>query len=115
MSCMKSVVLSFLLEVTSLYSASLVSIHHSYGTYQLHFLYSSHFVSHSLLKLLFTASIHSCLPDSSISSDVQHFLNPLTITSGEICCHGLDSLISGFTLGFFIVLWCQNMSIAVFK
>jgi hypothetical protein len=28
----------------------------------------------------------------SISSDIQHFLNPLTITSGEIRFHGLDLL-----------------------
>jgi hypothetical protein len=48
---------------------------------------------------------------SSISSDMQYTVNHLTITSGEICCHGLTTLAQQFHSGllYYLPWWCQNM------
>ena len=44
--------------------------------------------SHSLLTFpIPSLPFHSISPVSSTALDIQHFLEPFTVTSGEICCH----------------------------
>jgi hypothetical protein len=53
------------------------------------------FTAHTLIYSLQTFPTLSSSFNPSTLSDVQH-LNPLTIASGEICCHDLDQLAHWF-------------------
>jgi hypothetical protein len=101
---------TFLLEVTSLYASSLVLLCSRFLSSVLASV-SSQFTSsvlHSLLKpsclqTVFQVSLQSSHP--SISSHIQHSLNPLSFISGDICCHDLDLLAQWFYTGH---LYCPN-------
>lgn len=90
---------SLFLEFTSLYPASSVSVHHSYQLSQLECLHNSCLVSDS--RLMLSCSVPTFPSSLSFSSDIQHFFNPLTITSGYIGCHGLDPWAQLFYTGPF--------------
>jgi hypothetical protein len=100
---------SFFPGVTSIYSVSPVSLFTipviclSFSASQFPF-----YVSYSLLALACHCQHSQLLPHPSlpsISSDRQHLLNPLTTTSGEICCHGLGPQAQWFYMG---PLYCHH-------
>jgi hypothetical protein len=61
------------------------------------------FTAHTLIYSLQTFTTFSSSSIWSSLSDVQHFRNPLTFTSGEICCHDLDRLAHWFYAGLLVV------------
>lgn len=68
----------------------------------------SHMHSSQCLLIFPPTKYHSGCP--SVVSDMQHFINPLTIISGEVCCQSLDLLTQQFPPGlFYSASWYQNM------
>jgi hypothetical protein len=74
------------------------SVHHSYHLSQLQCLQRSH---RSIHTLMFINIPHSFLTLPSHSLDIQHFLNPFTITSGGNNAHDLEPLAQQFYTGHF--------------
>jgi hypothetical protein len=73
----------------------------------------------SIVLLMFTAqtvTFTGNIPNSSLilpstALDIHHFLNSLTVTTGEICCHHLDPQAQQFcTKLLYCPSWCQNFA-----